>query len=414
MSNVIFSLEESKWPFFDVSYAEDLRREYPEIWSMSSGTKSDNAYSVLMEIVDNDGIAITPEQVDVLQLRESWINRHVSDGSIPGHIAQVKWLAVSSNGEAWQKKRINEEVSKFHARSEWMLEKGAPCWKGYEQVGMKMGKKGKLVPNCVPIETKSAELKDPKGGLTAAGRKFFKRTEGADLKPGVMGAANTPEKLRRKGSFLTRFFSNPSGPMKDEKGKPTRLALSAAAWGEPVPQDASDAAALAAKGRRMLERYGNKKDTEKKEYQIPRYQVKAVQSKACPPATQDIAVNIKNRQKAIDTAGYGPLNPNEPNEAFWKKKGDRWDVSVGEAKKQKCGNCILFVRSPRILDCIEGGLGNESGAAWDVIDAGKIGYCEAFDFKCHSERTCDAWVVGGPTITDNDSRKPKEAPEEDD
>lgn len=29
--------------------------------------------------------------------------------------------------------------------------------------------------------------------------------------------------------------------------------------GEPVPQDATDAAALAAKGRRMLERYGNTK-----------------------------------------------------------------------------------------------------------------------------------------------------------
>jgi hypothetical protein len=99
--------------------------------------------------------------------------------------------------------------------------------------------------------------------LTAAGRKHFKRTEGANLKPGVRGAADTPEKMRRKGSFLTRFFSNPSGPMKDEKGRPTRLALSAAAWGEPVPQDASDAAKLAAKGRRMLERYQNAKKKKK-------------------------------------------------------------------------------------------------------------------------------------------------------
>jgi hypothetical protein len=102
-------------------------------------------------------------------------------------------------------------------------------------------------------------LRDPKGGLTAAGRAHFKRTEGANLKPGVKGAADTPEKMRRKGSFLTRFFTNPSGPMKDDNGKPTRLALSAAAWGEPVPQDASDAAKLAAKGRRMLERYENSK-----------------------------------------------------------------------------------------------------------------------------------------------------------
>ena len=104
-----------------------------------------------------------------------------------------------------------------------------------------------------------APLKDPKGGLTAAGRAHFKQTEGANLKPGVKGPANTPEKMRRKGSFLTRFFTNPSGPMKDSKGRPTRLALSARAWGEPVPQNAEDAAALAAKGRRLLERYKNMK-----------------------------------------------------------------------------------------------------------------------------------------------------------
>ena len=103
-------------------------------------------------------------------------------------------------------------------------------------------------------------LKDPKGGLTAAGRRHFKETEGANLKPGVRGAADTPEKMRRKGSFLTRFFTNPSGPMKKPNGEPTRLALSAAAWGEPVPQDMADAAKLAAKGRRLLERYQNTKE----------------------------------------------------------------------------------------------------------------------------------------------------------
>lgn len=109
-------------------------------------------------------------------------------------------------------------------------------------------------------KAKQETLKDPKGGLTAAGRRHFKETEGANLKPGVRGAADTPEKMRRKGSFLTRFFTNPSGPMKDEKGRPTRLALSAAAWGEPVPQNAQDASELAAKGRRLLERYAKTKE----------------------------------------------------------------------------------------------------------------------------------------------------------
>lgn len=115
-------------------------------------------------------------------------------------------------------------------------------------------------------EKASKPLKDPDGGLTAAGRAHFRRTEGANLKPGVKGPADTPTKMRRKGSFLTRFFSNPSGPLVDEKGRPTRLALSARAWGEPVPKNAEDAAELAAKGRRLLERYAatKKKTAEEK------------------------------------------------------------------------------------------------------------------------------------------------------
>lgn len=124
---------------------------------------------------------------------------------------------------------------------------------------VKMDAQGNLEYILNEIEKAKQPLKDPKGGLTAAGRRHFKQTEGANLKPGVKGPANTPEKMRRKGSFLTRFFTNPSGPMKDEKGRPTRLALSAAAWGEPVPQNAQDAAALAAKGRRLLERYAKVK-----------------------------------------------------------------------------------------------------------------------------------------------------------
>jgi hypothetical protein len=99
-------------------------------------------------------------------------------------------------------------------------------------------------------------IKNPEGGLTAKGRAHFKKKEGANLKPGVKGRADTPEKQRRKGSFLTRFFTNPSGPMKDKKtGKPTRLALSANAWGEPVPTNRAAAARLARKGRSLLKRY---------------------------------------------------------------------------------------------------------------------------------------------------------------
>ena len=97
--------------------------------------------------------------------------------------------------------------------------------------------------------------KDPKGGLTDAGRKFFAETEGAHLKPGVKGKADTPEKMVRKGSFLRRHYANPPGPVVDEKGEPTRQALQAAAWGEPVPKSEEDEKKLAAKGAELLEEY---------------------------------------------------------------------------------------------------------------------------------------------------------------
>lgn len=103
--------------------------------------------------------------------------------------------------------------------------------------------------------SRTRQRKDPHGGLTAAGRAYFREKEGANLKPGVKGKADTPEKLRRKGSFLRRHFAHPRGPMKDENGQPTRLALSAHAWGEPVPRDAAGAKRLAEKGARLLERY---------------------------------------------------------------------------------------------------------------------------------------------------------------
>lgn len=97
--------------------------------------------------------------------------------------------------------------------------------------------------------------KNPEGGLTAKGRAFFAARDGSHLKAGVTGAADTPEKMKRKGSFLVRTFTHPRGPMKDESGAPTRLALSAHAWGEKVPASEAAAHKLAQKGHKLLEAY---------------------------------------------------------------------------------------------------------------------------------------------------------------
>jgi hypothetical protein len=104
------------------------------------------------------------------------------------------------------------------------------------------------------VKSMPASGRNPGGGLTAKGREFYNKTEGAHLKPGVKGAADTPEKMKRKGSFLTRHFTHPRGPMMKD-GEPTRLALSAHAWGEPVPITETAAKKLAAKGRALLKKY---------------------------------------------------------------------------------------------------------------------------------------------------------------
>ena len=104
-------------------------------------------------------------------------------------------------------------------------------------------------------------LRDPEGGLTEAGRRHFERSgESKNLQPGVKESSPSGERARRKGSFLTRFYTNPSGPLIDEDGDPTRLAKAANAWGEPVPRTRGAAARLAAKGRNLLEKYKLNKD----------------------------------------------------------------------------------------------------------------------------------------------------------
>ena len=69
------------------------------------------------------------------------------------------------------------------------------------------------------------EHKNPKGGLTAKGRAFFKRTEGSNLKRPLKKGTSP-----RRVSFAARF-SGMKGPMKDDKGRPTRKALALKAWG---------------------------------------------------------------------------------------------------------------------------------------------------------------------------------------
>ena len=191
------------------------------------------------------------------------------------------------------------------------------------------------------------------------------------------GVKLSPDTVRRMKAFFDRHEVDKKGATWNEQGKGWQAWNG---WGG----DAGYAWA-----RKVV---GQMEARDKKELAEPA---------SCPIATQDIKVNLKNRQTAVDDANYGPANPNEPNEGYWEEKADEFQGDITTAKKMLCGNCAAFNKTTKILNCIKKGIGEDAN---EVALAGDLGYCEIFDFKCAAKRTCDAWIVGGP-MTDEKAKE---------
>jgi lambda family phage portal protein len=194
----------------------------------------------------------------------------------------------------------------------------------------------------------------------------------------LMNGVNlSPDTVRRMKAFFDRHEVDKKGATWDEQGKGWQAWNG---WGG----DAGYAWA-----RKVV---GQMEARDKKELAEPA---------SCPIATQDIKTNLANRKTAVDDANYGPANPNEPNEDYWKAKADEFQGDVATAKKMLCGNCAAFDQRTKVLGCIKKGIGEDAN---EVAIGGNLGYCEIFDFKCAAKRTCDAWIVGGP-MTDEKAKE---------
>lgn len=112
-------------------------------------------------------------------------------------------------------------------------------------------------------------------------------------------------------------------------------------------------------------------------------------------ALTDLDINTLNRNHTIKEYRYGPLNPDDKKgtEKFWKDKAEMWDTTVQHAKTSRCSNCIAFNQKPDILKKMADGIGKEGRT---IVKEANLGFCEFFWFKCAGDRTCDAWVAGGP------------------
>ena len=87
---------------------------------------------------------------------------------------------------------------------------------------------------------------NPEGGLNEAGRRHFKKTEGANLKRPVKTGTNP-----RRVSFAARF-AGMKGAERDSKGKPTRLLLALNAWGFRSKESAKNFANRHKKSKTLL------------------------------------------------------------------------------------------------------------------------------------------------------------------
>ena len=171
-------------------------------------------------------------------------------------------LKGEGNIEAWVQSKITKAADYVDAAADY-LDSGEhnvqgsmdeACWKGYKKKGMKT-MFGKRYPNCVKIKESNDEYsnwredfglneasaawqrkagKNPEGGLNAKGVASYRaQNPGSKLQTAV---TTKPSKLKpgskdakRRKSFCARMGGNP-GPMKDEKGRPTRKALSLKKW----------------------------------------------------------------------------------------------------------------------------------------------------------------------------------------
>jgi hypothetical protein len=101
------------------------------------------------------------------------------------------------------------------------------------------------------------------------------------------------------------------------------------------------------------------------------------------------AENKKNTQTVIDEWSLGPLVPSidpDANGPFWSKLAKAWQVSDKEARRRFCANCEYFQNDTMTQAKMERIPLNK----YD-IGAGGRGFCEKFDFICHSLRVCKAW-----------------------
>ena len=112
--NQAVSLSNSNTDRFPVESAEDLKENWPEIWSKGGNIEGNNQFNRLAPIANRrDKKAQTETEEMAIRKREAWAARHGQDFRIAGTVAQVKWLVVGDRGLRYMRNLIDAEKDKI-------------------------------------------------------------------------------------------------------------------------------------------------------------------------------------------------------------------------------------------------------------------------------------------------------------
>jgi HK97 family phage portal protein len=111
------TLRNSEWEQFPLDEAEDLKENWPEIWSKAGNEKGNEQFAKLAPIAKRGGVPDGEAEENAIRLREAWIARHRGDFQLNGVVAQVKWLAVGDRGLDHMRNVLSEAKEKVE-RSE--------------------------------------------------------------------------------------------------------------------------------------------------------------------------------------------------------------------------------------------------------------------------------------------------------
>ncbi len=112
------TLRNSQYALFPVGEAEDLKENYPEIWSKGGNVKGNEQFRKLAPIAKRGGVPDGEAEENAIRLREAWVARHRGDFQLAGVVAQIKWLAVGDRGLDHMRKVIREAKDALKDRSQ--------------------------------------------------------------------------------------------------------------------------------------------------------------------------------------------------------------------------------------------------------------------------------------------------------